>query len=53
MVEPFLESHGEWAVDPPEQFPVAPDTRGMLRLFPHRHGTDAFTAVGLRRRGRA
>ena len=52
-VEPFLESHGEWAVDPPTSFPVPPDARGMLRLFPHRHGTDAFTAVRLRRRGGA
>lgn len=53
VVEPFLESHGEWAVDVPEQFPVPLDARGMLRLFPHRHGTDAFTAVRLRRRLRA
>jgi flagellar basal-body rod protein FlgC len=28
------------------------DEDGMVRLFPHRHGTDAFTAMRLRRRGR-
>ena len=53
VVGPFLDSHAEWAVDPPQQFPVAPDAHGVIRLFPHRHGTDAFTAVRLRRRGRA
>ena len=53
MVGPFLEAHADWALDPPEEFPVPADARGMIRLFPHRHGTDAFTAVRLRRRGRA
>src|SRR4029453_4584871 len=53
VVFPFLESHRDWAVDPPESFPVTPDARGMVRLFPHRHGTDAFTAIRLRRGARA
>jgi 16S rRNA (cytosine967-C5)-methyltransferase len=53
VVVPFLETHGDWALDPPEVFPVQADARGIFRLFPHRHGTDAFTAVRLRRRGRA
>ena len=53
VIEPFLESQREWAVDPPTDFPVAPDARGVVRLFPHRHGTDAFTAVRLRRAARA
>ncbi|HKZ06581.1 MAG TPA: 16S rRNA (cytosine(967)-C(5))-methyltransferase RsmB [Methylomirabilota bacterium] len=52
VVEPFLEHHREWVVDPPGDFPVAPDRRGVVRLFPHRHGTDAFTAVRLRRAAR-
>jgi 16S rRNA (cytosine967-C5)-methyltransferase len=53
VVAPFLEAHGEWAVDSPADFPVPPDAGGIIRLFPHRHGTDAFTAVRLRRRARA
>ena len=32
---------------------MPPDAGGMVRLFPHRHGTDAFTAVRLRRKGHA
>jgi 16S rRNA C967 or C1407 C5-methylase (RsmB/RsmF family) len=40
-------------LDPPAEFPVPADARGIFRLFPHRHGTDAFTAVRLRRRSRA
>jgi len=38
-----------WQVDPPEDFPVALDAAGYLRLFPHVHGTDGFTAIRLRR----
>jgi 16S rRNA (cytosine967-C5)-methyltransferase len=38
-----------WQVDPPEGFPVALDAAGYLRLFPHVHGTDGFTAIRLRR----
>jgi 16S rRNA (cytosine967-C5)-methyltransferase len=53
VLEPFLERHREWAMDAPADFPVAPDARGVVRLFPHRHGTDAFTAVRLRRAARA
>lgn len=52
VVGPFLQTHREWAVDPPAEFPVAPDAGGVIRLFPHRHGTDAFTAVRLRRQER-
>jgi 16S rRNA (cytosine967-C5)-methyltransferase len=39
----------EWLPDPPSRFPVAPDHRGFVRLLPHRHGTDGFTAIRLRR----
>ena len=38
-----------WQVDSPEGFPVALDAAGYLRLFPHVHGTDGFTAIRLRR----
>ncbi len=45
-----LAGHGtHWKVDPPEGFPVALDAAGYLRLFPHVHGTDGFTAIRLRR----
>ena len=53
VVFPFLEAHRDWVVEAPDAFPVAPDARGMVRLFPHRHGTDAFTAIRLSRRGGA
>ena len=39
----------QWQPDPPEGFPVAPDAAGFLRLFPHVHGTDGFTAIRLRK----
>jgi 16S rRNA (cytosine967-C5)-methyltransferase len=39
----------QWQPDPPERFPVALDAAGYLRLFPHVHGTDGFTAIRLRR----
>jgi 16S rRNA C967 or C1407 C5-methylase (RsmB/RsmF family) len=36
-------------VDPPVDFPVAPDGAGIIRCLPHVHGTDGFTAVRLAR----
>jgi len=39
----------QWQPDPPEGFPVALDAAGYLRLFPHVHGTDGFTAIRLRK----
>jgi 16S rRNA (cytosine967-C5)-methyltransferase len=39
----------QWQPDPPEGFPVALDAAGYLRLFPHVHGTDGFTAIRLKR----
>jgi 16S rRNA (cytosine967-C5)-methyltransferase len=39
----------EWRPDPPASFPVPPDAQGFVRLYPHVHGTDGFTAIGLRR----
>ena len=53
VVFPFLETHPDWRVDLPAAFPVAPDAVGLIRLLPHRHGTDGFTAVRLRRGGAA
>ena len=45
-----LPGHGsEWRPDTPRSFPVAPDAEGFVRLLPHRHGTDGFTAIRLRR----
>ena len=51
VVFPFLEAHRDWVVETPHEFLVRPDARGIVRLFPHRHGTDAFTAIRLRRGG--
>ncbi len=49
VTEVFLTGHPDFAVDPPSTFPIALDARGILRCLPHRHGTDGFTAVRLRR----
>ncbi len=49
VVLPFLETHEEWRLDPPESFPIPLDPPGVLRCLPHRHGTDGFTAFRLRR----
>ena len=50
VVATLLAGHGPWRVDPPEGFPVAPDAAGYVRLFPHVHGTDGFTAIRLQKR---
>ena len=49
VVGSLLERETNWQIDPPEGFPVAPDVSGHIRLFPHVHGTDGFTAIRLRR----
>jgi 16S rRNA (cytosine967-C5)-methyltransferase len=49
VVRDFLAAHGEFAVDPPSDFPVAPDAAGFVRCRPHQHGTDGFSAIRLRR----
>jgi 16S rRNA (cytosine967-C5)-methyltransferase len=46
----FLAAHPDFAVDAPADFPVAPDAGGFVRCLPHRHATDGFTAIRLRRR---
>ncbi len=53
VVHTFLASHRDWHLDPPADFPVPPDADGMVRLLPHVHGTDGFTAVRLAREERA
>jgi 16S rRNA (cytosine967-C5)-methyltransferase len=45
----FADGQPGWRVDPPAAFPVAPNARGVIRLFPHRHDTDGFTAVRIYR----
>ncbi|MBI2160562.1 MAG: 16S rRNA (cytosine(967)-C(5))-methyltransferase RsmB [Candidatus Rokubacteria bacterium] len=49
VVAPFLAAHPEFRRDPPAEFPLPLDPDGTLRCLPHRHGTDGFTAVRLRR----
>ena len=49
----FLEARPGWAVDAPASFPIAPGPDGFVRCLPHRHGTDGFTAIRLRRAARA
>jgi 16S rRNA (cytosine967-C5)-methyltransferase len=49
VVGPLLASSGDWRVDTPADFVVAPDAAGFVRCLPHVHGTDGFTAIRLRR----
>jgi 16S rRNA (cytosine967-C5)-methyltransferase len=49
VVQALLESRSDFSVDAPADFPIAPDGPGFVRCLPHRHGTDGFTAVRLRR----
>jgi 16S rRNA (cytosine967-C5)-methyltransferase len=46
----FLAAQPSFAVEAPAEFPIALDAGGTLRCLPHRHGTDGFTAIRLRRR---
>jgi len=45
----FLAAQPAFRVDPPVDTPIPLDATGALRCLPHRHGTDGFTAVRLRR----
>ncbi len=45
----FLAARTDFVLDPPAAFPLPLDGDGVLRCLPHRHGTDGFTAVRLRR----
>lgn len=47
----FLAADPAFEVDPPAGMPIPLDATGTLRCFPHRHDTDGFTALRLRRRG--
>ena len=49
VVGPFLAKHPDWTVEPPATPPGASDPGGFVRFLPHRHGTDGFTAIRLRR----
>jgi len=49
VVGPFLAAQPEFRRDPPAEFPLPLESDGTLRCLPHRHGTDGFTAVRLRR----
>jgi len=49
VVHDFLAAHPDFAVDTPRDAPVVPDAGGFVRCFPHRLGTDGFTAIRLRR----
>ena len=53
IVQAFLDGHPGWRVDPPADFPVAPDGTGFIRCLPQIHGTDGFTAVRLARAERS
>ena len=45
----FLHDRRDFVVDAPADFPLPMDADGMLHCLPHRHGTDGFTAMRLRR----
>ena len=49
VVAALLAERDDFVRDPPPVFPLELDRDGTLRCLPHRHGTDGFTAVRLRR----
>jgi 16S rRNA (cytosine967-C5)-methyltransferase len=49
VVGDLLAARPDFAPDRPHEFPIALDPTGILRCYPHRHDTDGFTAVRLRR----
>jgi 16S rRNA (cytosine967-C5)-methyltransferase len=49
VVSAFLEACPEFAIDPPDKFPLPLDADGWLRCRPDRHGTDGFAAVRFHR----
>ena len=49
VVRDFLAAHPAFEVDTTAEAPVAPDDAGFVRCWPHRYGTDGFTAIRLRR----
>jgi len=49
VVGAFLERRPGFRLDPPAGFPIPFGPDGVLRCLPHRHGTDGFTVVRLRR----
>lgn len=51
VIQPFLDSHPDWTVEPPPQDWNLPISElGGVRLYPHRHESDGFFMVKLRRR---
>jgi len=49
VVRAFLIANRSFRLDPPDRFPLPLEPDGFLRCVPHRHGTDGFSAVRLRR----
>jgi 16S rRNA (cytosine967-C5)-methyltransferase len=53
QVDAFLGTHPHWRLEPPPPGTVPPEVldHGLLRVLPHRHGTDGAFAARLRRTG--
>jgi 16S rRNA (cytosine967-C5)-methyltransferase len=49
VVSAFLRARPEFAIDPPDKFPLPLEADGWLRCRPDRHGTDGFAAVRFHR----
>ncbi len=49
VVRELVDRQPAFGIEHLADFPLALDDGGMLRCFPHRHGTDGFTACRLRR----
>ncbi|MGH7334908.1 MAG: 16S rRNA (cytosine(967)-C(5))-methyltransferase RsmB [Candidatus Rokuibacteriota bacterium] len=49
VVRELLTVRADFTIDPPPSFPIPLDAPGVLRCLPHRHGTDGFTAIRVRR----
>jgi 16S rRNA (cytosine967-C5)-methyltransferase len=51
QIDAFLADHPDWRIEPPPEGVVPPTVLddGLLRVLPHRHGTDGAFAARLRR----
>jgi len=49
VVRDLLAVRADLTIDVPSSFPIPFDASGALRCLPHRHATDGFTAMRLRR----
>ncbi len=49
LIETFLTQHPQWQIEfPPSNFPIPPQEKGWIKIWPHQHNMDGFFMVKLR-----